>query len=56
MNLVSKEYAAARDDEKGVLILSQFAGASRELTKALIINPYNGEQLAEAIKTRLEKS
>lgn len=51
MNLVAKEFVAARDDEQGVLILSQFAGASRELTDALIVNPYHTEQVAEAIKT-----
>ncbi len=49
MNLVAKEFVAARNDGKGVLILSQFAGAARELKDALIINPYNGEQTAEAI-------
>lgn len=54
MNLVAKEYVAARNDEKGVLILSQFTGASRELKEALIVNPYSGEQTAEAIKTALE--
>lgn len=48
MNLVCKEYIAAHDDEKGVLILSQFAGASRELVEALIINPYNLEETASA--------
>jgi trehalose 6-phosphate synthase len=53
MNLVAKEFVAARDDEKGVLILSQFTGASRELRDALIVNPYNGEQTAEAIHTAL---
>ncbi len=53
MNLVAKEFVASRDDEKGVLILSQFAGASRELHDALIINPYNGEQTADAIYTAL---
>ena len=53
MNLVAKEFVAARDDEKGVLILSQFAGAARELRDALIVNPYNGEQTAEAIHTAL---
>lgn len=53
MNLVAKEFVAARDDEKGVLILSQFAGASKELRDALIINPYNGEQTGEAIHTAL---
>lgn len=54
MNLVAKEFIAARNDEQGVLILSQFTGAARELKDALIINPYNGEQTAEAIKTALE--
>lgn len=53
MNLVAKEFVAARDDERGVLILSQFAGASRELRDALLVNPYNGEQTAEAIHTAL---
>ncbi len=54
MNLVAKEFVAARSDEKGVLILSQFTGASRELKDALIVNPYNGEQTASAIKQALE--
>ncbi|MFA5782696.1 MAG: trehalose-6-phosphate synthase [Bacteroidales bacterium] len=54
MNLVAKEFVASRSDEKGVLILSQFTGASRELKDALIVNPYNGEQTAEAIHTALE--
>jgi trehalose 6-phosphate synthase len=49
MNLVSKEFVAARTDECGVLILSQFAGASRELRDALIVNPYDIDQVAEAI-------
>ena len=40
MNLVAKEFVAAREDERGVLILSAFAGAARELTTALVINPY----------------
>ncbi|HSA84209.1 MAG TPA: trehalose-6-phosphate synthase [Patescibacteria group bacterium] len=53
MNLVAKEFIAARDDEQGVLILSQFAGASRELHDALIINPYNGEDTAKAIEEAL---
>lgn len=56
MNLVAKEFVAARSDEKGALILSQFTGAARELKDALIINPYNGEQTADAIKTALELS
>ena len=53
MNLVAKEYIAARHDQKGVLILSEFTGASRELKEALIVNPYNGEQTAEAIHIAL---
>jgi trehalose 6-phosphate synthase len=40
MNLVSKEFVSARDDERGVLVLSEFAGAARELSEALFINPY----------------
>jgi len=49
MNLVSKEFVAARSDESGVLILSQFAGASRELKGAIVINPYSAEQTSAAI-------
>jgi len=49
MNLVSKEFVTARDDEQGVLILSRFAGAARELTEALIVNPYHVEELADAL-------
>jgi len=56
MNLVAKEFVAARNDEKGVLILSQYTGASRELKDAIIINPYSGEQTAGAIKIALELS
>jgi len=56
MNLVAKEFVVARNDEQGVLILSQFAGASRELKDAIIINPYNGEQTAEAIHVALHMS
>ncbi|MBI4458668.1 MAG: trehalose-6-phosphate synthase [Acidobacteria bacterium] len=54
MNLVAKEFVAARDDEDGVLILSRFTGASRELRDALIVNPYDVEQLAESIRCALE--
>ncbi len=54
MNLVAKEFVAARDDEQGVLILSRFTGASRELRDALLVNPYDSEQLAEAICAALE--
>ncbi|MDO8298177.1 trehalose-6-phosphate synthase [Lacisediminimonas sp.] len=49
MNLVAKEYVAARDDERGVLILSQFTGAAREMAEALIVNPYHIEQGAETL-------
>lgn len=49
MNLVAKEFIAARDDELGVLVLSQFTGAARELHEALIINPYHVEQSASAL-------
>jgi len=49
MNLVAKEFIASRDDNKGVLILSQFTGASRELQDAIIVNPYSIEEMAEAI-------
>jgi trehalose-6-phosphate synthase len=49
MNLVAKEFIASRDDEQGVLVLSQFTGAARELHDALLVNPYHGEQCAEAL-------
>jgi trehalose 6-phosphate synthase len=54
MNLVAKEFLAARDDEQGVLILSRFTGAARELSDAIIVNPYDTEQMAEAIRIALE--
>lgn len=54
MNLVAKEFIAAKNDEKGVLILSQFTGASKELKEALIVNPYDGNQTAQAIYTALK--
>ncbi|HXU52633.1 MAG TPA: trehalose-6-phosphate synthase [Casimicrobiaceae bacterium] len=53
MNLVAKEFIAARDDEQGVLILSQFAGASRELPEALVVNPYDADQCAAALHLAL---
>ncbi len=53
MNLVCKEFVAARDDERGVLILSQFAGAAREMTEALIVNPYHVEETADALHRAL---
>jgi len=54
MNLVAKEFVAAREDEEGALVLSRFAGASRELRDALLVNPYDVEQLADAIHLALE--
>jgi len=54
MNLVAKEFLAARDDERGVLILSQFTGAARELGEALIVNPYDFDQAATAIASAIE--
>jgi trehalose 6-phosphate synthase len=55
MNLVAKEYVAAQDAENpGVLILSQFAGATPELTGALIVNPHDSEAVAAALKRALE--
>src|SRR3989338_5097656 len=53
MNLVAKEFIATRGDEDGVLILSQFTGASRELKEALIVNPYDIEEVAESIRLAL---
>ncbi len=54
MNLVAKEFVASREDEKGVLILSTFAGAAHELSDALLVNPYDIAQLGEAIHQALE--
>jgi trehalose 6-phosphate synthase len=54
MNLVAKEFIATRHDERGVLILSCFTGAARELRDALQVNPYDIDQTAEAIRTALE--
>ena len=54
MNLVAKEFVAARDDHDGVLILSTFAGASRELIEALLVNPYDISETAAAIRQALE--
>ena len=53
MNLVAKEFVAARDDERGALILSQFTGAARELPEALIVNPYDSDQCAAALNVAL---
>jgi trehalose 6-phosphate synthase len=54
MNLVAKEFVASRHDERGVLILSCFTGAARELRDALQVNPYDIDQTAEAIRSALE--
>jgi trehalose 6-phosphate synthase len=54
MNLVAKEYLAAREDEEGVLILSKFTGAAVELRDALIVNPYDIDGVADAINRALE--
>jgi alpha,alpha-trehalose-phosphate synthase [UDP-forming] len=56
MNLVAKEFVATRQDERGVLILSCFTGAARELRDALQVNPYDIDQTAEAIRAALEMS
>ncbi len=54
MNLVAKEYVASREDERGALILSTFAGAAHELSDALLVNPYDVSQVAESIHQALE--
>ena len=56
MNLVAKEYVATRVNQDGVLILSEMAGASNELDEAILINPNNFEELANALKNALEMS
>ena len=56
MNLVAKEFVAARSDDQGVLILSRFAGASHELADALTVNPYDTEEMADALHRALEMS
>jgi trehalose 6-phosphate synthase len=56
MNLVAKEFVASRDDENGVLVLSQFAGAAKELTEALVVNPYDLEEASSALAVALNMS
>jgi len=56
MNLVAKEFAAARDDERGVLLLSQFTGAAREMSEALVVNPYDLEEASAAMARALAMS
>jgi len=53
MNLVAKEFVAAREDEQGVLVLSQFTGAARDLTEALIVNPYDVRRAGDALAAAL---
>jgi trehalose 6-phosphate synthase/phosphatase len=50
MNLVAKEYVAARSDERGVLVLSEFAGAAAELREAVLVNPYDIEAVAASVR------
>jgi len=54
MNLVAKEFVAARDDERGVLVLSHFTGAAREMTEALVVNPYDLDQASSALAAALQ--
>jgi trehalose 6-phosphate synthase len=54
MNLVAKEFVATRTDRRGVLILSQFTGAARDLRDAIIVNPYDPQATGEAIAQALE--
>src|SRR3989344_6079814 len=56
MNLVAKEYVAARDDENGVLVLRKFTGAVRDLKGSLVVNPYSAEETSEAIHAALNMS
>ena len=56
MNLVAKEFISARDDEGGVLMLSRFTGAARELTEALVVNPYDLEGVADTLRVALMMS
>ena len=56
MNLVAKEFISVRDDEDGALILSQFAGASAELRDAILVNPYDLDGMAEAIRNAVSMS
>lgn len=54
MNLIAKEYVASRTDQSGVLVLSDMAGASKELGEAIMVNPVNEEEIVEALKEALE--
>ena len=54
MNLVAKEFVSVRDDDDGVLILSQFTGASWELRDSLLVNPYDLDGMADAVRAAVE--
>ena len=54
MNLIAKEYLASRNDEQGVLVLSEMAGAAQEMLEALIVNPNDPDEVAHAIRTALD--
>jgi trehalose 6-phosphate synthase len=55
MNLVAKEYVAAQDDhDPGVLVLSRFAGAAEDLEEALIVNPYDADEVAHALQQAIK--
>jgi trehalose 6-phosphate synthase len=56
MNLVAKEFVAARDDDRGVLVLSEFTGSARELTEALIVNPYDLDAASSALARAVSMS
>jgi trehalose 6-phosphate synthase len=56
MNLVAKEFVAAREDERGVLVLSEFTGAARELTEALVVNPYDLDAASAALARAVSMS
>jgi trehalose 6-phosphate synthase len=56
MNLVAKEFLSSRSDEKGMLVLSRFTGAARELTDAVLINPYDREETSDSIFKALTMS
>ncbi|MBI2890982.1 MAG: trehalose-6-phosphate synthase [Nitrospirae bacterium] len=54
MNLVAKEYVACHPEERGVLVLSEFAGAVEEMSDALVVNPYNPQEVAKTLAAALE--
>jgi trehalose 6-phosphate synthase len=56
MNLVAKEFVSARDDLRGVLVLSRFTGAARELAEALLVNPYDLDEASSALAVALDMS